>query len=100
MRTFPYLRRAAAALSIILVSLPVSGVPRDRNAIISDTMTQEALDGLAQLIESQGYRCDSISAASPMIFTRGFDVTCNGWRYSYEIEDRGGRWTVCYDDCD
>lgn len=51
----------------------------------------------ANRIRNAGYRCDSISRISPMLFKRGIVIHCNEWRYAYDIEDKGGRWVVTVD---
>lgn len=51
---------------------------------------------IAQVVGS-GYRCDTISNIRPMITKRGVELICNKYAYTYEIEDRGGRWTVTVD---
>lgn len=52
---------------------------------------------LAQYVRAWGYRCDTVNAATPFMFSRGFNLYCNEYRYSYEIEDEGGRWIVTVD---
>jgi len=54
----------------------------------------EVADPAVGMIRASGYRCDSISAMRPFVFSVGFTVVCNGFRYEYDIEDRGGNWTV------
>lgn len=81
-------------------SINAQNVPIDKDAIIHENFTRAHVDTMAQLIRAWGYRCDSVSAARPFVFSAGFSVICNNWRYDYEIEDRGGNWIVCYDECD
>lgn len=58
----------------------------------------DALAGLIALIRLRGYRCDTINAARPFLFSgSGYVLDCDGFRYRYTIEDRGGRWTVTVD---
>ena len=52
---------------------------------------------MRNLILGAGYRCDSISHFRSMFFSYGFVVSCNRFRYDYEIEDRGGHWIVTVD---
>ncbi|MDE0152947.1 MAG: hypothetical protein OXN23_03650 [Gammaproteobacteria bacterium] len=49
---------------------------------------------MRNLIKSAGYRCDTITTIIPFVIDRGFNVYCMGHRYSYEVEDKGGRWHV------
>ena len=69
------------------------------NSIASQSAEKrmELLNALANMIRLNGWRCDSISAARTMLFSRGYAVSCNGYAYSYEIEDRGGQWVVSLD---
>ncbi|MDD9884768.1 MAG: hypothetical protein OXU62_09600 [Gammaproteobacteria bacterium] len=55
------------------------------------------LNALVALVKLHGYRCDSISAARPFVFSRGFTLICNHFSYEYEIEDKGGNWVVTVD---
>lgn len=50
------------------------------------------------MIRASGWRCDSISAMLPFLIHRGFSVTCNHNRYTYNFEDKGGNWVVSLDD--
>lgn len=52
---------------------------------------------LAGLVKEKGYACDSIAAASPFAFSEGFNLSCNRFRYKYEIENKGGNWIVTID---
>ena len=49
------------------------------------------------LIQAAGYRCDTVDKVNPFIVKRGYTVYCNGYSYSYELEDRGGRWVITPD---
>lgn len=51
----------------------------------------------ANLVKAYGYRCDSISSFSSFIMGGGYKLNCNGFNYTYEIEDKGGRWVVTVD---
>jgi hypothetical protein len=86
--------------AMILLSFAVTAAARipiekdaqvDREAL---ARAPDVLDESAVLIRAAGYRCDSISRFRPMFGSRGFVLSCNDWSYKYEIEDRGGRWTV------
>ena len=69
----------------------------ESGAEIYESVPRRAAIALAQLVQLYGWRCDSISAVTPFAFSHGFYVYCNNWRYSYEVEDRGGRWIVTVD---
>lgn len=70
--------------------------PVERDAVISDQLKgkTELFDEMAKLVRAFGYKCDSISAARQMVFSRGFMLSCNTFAYEYEIEDKGGNWRV------
>ena len=54
----------------------------------------ELLSAMVDMIERRNWRCDSISAVRPTIFSNGFVVRCNAYSYKYVIKDRDGNWTV------
>lgn len=63
-------------------------------------MTDRLLALSVGAIRQRGYRCDTVNAARPLgAFAdhAGFKFHCNGYRYKYLIEDRGGNWTVRLD---
>lgn len=55
------------------------------------------LRGAIDMIEGQGWRCDSVSMWRYLVMSRGFEIQCNRFAYDYIIEDRGGHWTVRLD---
>ena len=88
-------------LACIATSI-ASSIEVEPDAVMSDFIlefrdTQGLLEELANKIRNQGWRCDSISAASEMFWSTGFVIICNNFRYTYEIRDRGGRWVVTLD---
>ncbi|KAA5607135.1 hypothetical protein F1188_04335 [Roseospira marina] len=52
----------------------------------------------AALIQRYGWKCDSVDSVRRMLFKTGFVYYCNGFRYSYDVWDRGGRWVVKIND--
>ena len=58
---------------------------------------QKVLEELVGKIRARGWKCDSISSARTLVFSRGFEVNCNGYAYEYVIEDKGGKWVVRLD---
>ncbi len=46
------------------------------------------------LIKMNGYDCATVDAACRYLLSEGFTVYCNGGRYTFEIENHGGRWSV------
>ena len=96
-------RTALAGLLIALGSMggaAAQSIPIEGNAIISDTkdFPRSKLLKLVEpgvgMIRAMGWRCDSLSAIRPHIFSVGFTMVCNGFRYEYEFSDRGGNWIV------
>lgn len=51
---------------------------------------------LAKLINAYGYKCATISSVRKMIAKRGFTVYCNNFNYKFNVEDRGGKYSVTY----
>jgi hypothetical protein len=57
--------------------------------------TTPAQQSAAQtLIRASGYDCQTISAMLPFALSEGYHVYCNNHRYSYELANHGGRWSV------
>lgn len=55
--------------------------------------SQKQRDAAAQMITLAGYDCKVADAVCPYLFSEGFTVYCNH-RYSFEVENHGGRWSV------
>ena len=67
---------------------------------IHPRLNDEVLAASVAVVRLYGYRCDTVNAAKPLggfANHAGYRLYCNGWRYDYLIEDRGGRWTVTLD---
>ena len=47
-----------------------------------------------QMIHARGWTCDSVSQVTPFFNDDGIRIKCNGFRYDYELTDRGGRWAI------
>ncbi len=73
-----------------------AAAPLERDAILTSGWTRKHAQVLANeastLIRRAGYKCDSVSSLQRWLFSSGFDVVCNEFRYKYELEDRVGRW--------
>ena len=41
---------------------------------------------------SHGNRCDSVSAASDNMLSKGYTLKCHKYNYAYQILDKGGKW--------
>jgi hypothetical protein len=59
---------------------------------IKVTPEQAAL--IPKLIKASGYACDTLSSAIRPSYSGNFSVYCNGYKYSYDIDDIGGNWVV------
>ncbi len=55
---------------------------------------QNVVDALQAMIVLNGYDCASVEAVARWLFSEGYSVSCNGFRYNYEIANHGGRWSV------
>lgn len=64
---------------------------------VKGNLTNEQVVAVQALIQLYGYRCDRVNFAMRSNWSGVIDVSCNDSRYSYDIEDVGGRWTVKVD---
>lgn len=55
-------------------------------------ITSETLEAVASFIRAAGYDCETVNATNPS--SGGFTAYCNGYRYSFQLENHGGRWAV------
>ena len=102
LRTSPYKSSTATTRHVRTIDLEgvqfkVDGV---RGDLIDLKMTDRLLALSVGAIRESGYRCDTVNSAGPLgpfADHPGFKFRCNGWRYKYLIEDRGGKWTVTLD---
>ena len=74
--------------------LPIAPVETD--AVIFDSLKGKIkmMNAAVSLVRGFTYRCDSVSAFRPFVFSPGFTIVCNRFRYTYSIEDKGGHWIV------
>jgi len=56
--------------------------------------TAEQQNAAGHLIRFSGYDCGVVDAFCPYAFSEGATVYCNNGRYTFEIENHGGRWSV------
>ena len=61
-------------------------------------LTRQQAELLVTLVRTRGHRCDSISRASRPPFGPDLRLRCNDHRYSYDVEDHGGRWKITVKD--
>ena len=69
-----------------------SGIPIEKDAIFLDPPqadTLDAIDVFVRMVKANGYRCSSISAFHPFAFSRGFELVCNDFTYTYDFADKG-----------
>jgi len=64
------------------------------DASIYKDVTRDQAISLAKYINAHGYSCNSISAVVPFAIKHGWYVTCNGYNYRFEVEDKGGKFIV------
>ena len=91
---------AIIMLAALAMPTTLSAQSIEPNALIpaSQGYSEEHLQKMsllgAQMAQEAGWKCDTVSAFSPFILSRGFTLNCNRYRYEYEIEDRGGNWEI------
>jgi hypothetical protein len=74
-------------------------MPIEPDAVIYPELSQDfdLMYELAHFVRASGYRCDSISALSPLSPlppSRGYKLVCNRFSYKYAIEHKDGRSVV------
>lgn len=72
--------------------MPVTRIEID--AKINKRITKSQAYAMAGMVRAYGYGCSSISSASSFAMSEGYRLSCNNYRYTYEIENKGGRWSV------
>ena len=93
------MNRKFTAIGVVsLFACAVEAAPLERGATYKDdwgeAKAQQIANELSLLVRLRGWKCDTVSSVQLWVFSPGFDLVCNGFRYSYEIEDKGGKWTV------
>ncbi len=66
------------------------------HTVIDSSLTPSQIGALASAVKLHGYRCDSIHTARKGLFTAKavWKLRCNGGRYEYTVQDRGGELLV------
>ncbi|MBK5071556.1 hypothetical protein I2492_00815 [Budviciaceae bacterium CWB-B4] len=78
-----------AATSLVLSSQSVHAKIEQTNLEVSAEME----NATKALIIASGYSCKKIDAFIQQ-YNGDYRVVCNGWKYSYNIEDKGGTYIV------
>ncbi len=66
--------------------------PMQLNSSVNKAVTQEEV--AQALVIASGYTCDTVDKLLSVSWSGDFTLACNGYQYSYSIEDIGGNWTV------
>lgn len=88
--------RARAAADIAAHAKKEEPTPIEkREDLFEDSKEWLALiEKLVRLVRSNDFSCESVSGARPMLTATGYVLRCNRFRYSYDIQDKGGHWVV------
>ena len=88
--------RAAAALPAPSANDDTIDVPIEPDAVIKKDLRGKAklLSELVGFVLENGYACDSISGLRAYVASRRFQLVCNQFRDTYEIEAQGRHWIV------
>jgi hypothetical protein len=84
----------------LTVRKAIQSPPRQRKVKTSNyvsediKVTPEQAALIPKLIQASGYACDTLSSAIRPSYSGNFSVYCNGYKYSYDIDDNGGNWVV------
>jgi hypothetical protein len=70
--------------------------PIEKDAVMFERSTawSDQTEKLVRLVKASDFACDSVSASRPMVMSFGYVLVCNKFRYTYDIQDKGGHWTV------
>ena len=88
------------ALAVVLMmAVSASAYTIEKGAQIYGAVEgrMDIVDSLVKFVKAHGYRCDSVSAASDNVFSKGFTLKCNNYNYTFKILDKGGKWSVTVD---
>lgn len=65
------------------------------SCVYANQLSSGAVEEVQNLIKRSGYKCDTVTNQPSFSSWDGsVRVVCNNNRYTYEIKDIGGRWTV------
>lgn len=90
---------AAVFMTIVLAPTANCAVKKKNYTIEPDAQIygnvagrMDIVDTLVKFVKAHGNRCDSVSAASDNMLSKGYRLVCNNSNYTYEILDKGGKW--------
>ncbi len=87
-----------ASLSAVAQKIPKTPVENNGEGLgLMGGITQKQADAVAAMVRMNGYSCSSISNIRRFTaFSKndGFTISCNNFKYEYEVEDVGGKWKV------
>ena len=90
---------AAVFMTIVLAPAANCGVKTKKYTIEPGASIYGAVEGrmdivdtLVKFVKAHGNRCDSVSAASDNMLSKGYTLKCNKYNYTYQILDKGGKW--------
>lgn len=116
-RIRPAIRNAGLLTLLLAVAIAVFQSKRDDNSVPSspdkadshpaaspsenkgsdscrEYTTDSQRDAARRMIQARGYDCKTVDAMCPYILSEGFTAYCNKFRYVFEIENHGGKWSV------
>jgi hypothetical protein len=82
------------AQSVPLPSQATTPIEKDAVMFERSTAWSDQTEKLVRLVRANDFACDSVSASRPMVMALGYVLVCNKFRYTYDIQDKGGHWTV------
>ena len=81
----------------VFLSIVAIGILTISNAQTKGNLTDDQVAAVQRLIQLYGYRCDTVNFAMRSNWDGNIEVSCNDNTYSYDVEDKGGRWVVTLD---
>ena len=72
----------------------IESTPIEPDATDRAKINVELSNVIASFIRDAGYRCDSVGLLYVERPGVHYWMSCNRFKYSYDVMDRGGHWTV------
>ena len=76
---------------ILLILILVSGL---FGGSVKGNLTDSQVDAVQGLIKAFGYSCNKVDFALRSSWSGDIDIICNNYKYSYLVQDKGGKWIV------